>query len=70
MAQSLFERLIKEGYEVNIIPVLHSQKGKMFRVAVGAFADKGSANNYGKELIDKGVIDYSKPIRIDVEKGG
>ena len=65
-AQSLFERLIKEDYETYILPFVHPQKGKVFRIAVGAFEDKTSAKDYGKRLIDTGVLDYAEPISIDI----
>ena len=67
-AQSLFERLIKEGYETYILPFVHPQKGKLFRIAVGAFEDETSAKDYGKRLIDMGVLDYAEPISIDIMK--
>ena len=66
LAKALFERLMKEGYQVYILPSVHPQKGKVFRIAVGAFEDKESARNYGKKLIDRGVADYAEPISIDI----
>jgi len=66
LARSVFERLIKGGFEPYILPFDHPQKGKMFRVAVGAFKDKESAKYYGKKLIDMGVVEYAEPISIDV----
>jgi len=66
LAQSVFERLIKGGFEPYILPFDHPQKGKMFRVAVGAFKDKESAKYYGQKLIDMGVVEYAEPIIIDI----
>jgi type II secretory pathway predicted ATPase ExeA len=66
LAQSVFERLIKGGFEPYILPFDHPQKGKMFRVAVGAFKDKESAKYYGKKLTDMGVVEYAEPISIDI----
>jgi len=66
LARSVFEGLIKGGFEPYILPFDHPQKGKMFRVAVGAFKDKESAKSYGKKLIDMGVVEYAKPISIDI----
>ena len=66
LARSVFERLIKGGFEPYILPFDHPQKGKMFRVAVGAFKDKESAKYYGKKLMDMGVVEYAEPISIDI----
>jgi len=66
LAQSVFERMIKGGFEPYILPFDHPQKGKMFRVAVGMFKDKESAKYYGKKLIDMGVVEYAEPISIDI----
>jgi hypothetical protein len=66
LARSVFERLIKGGFQPYILPFDHPQKGKMFRVAVGAFKDKESAKYYGEKLIDMGVVEYAEPISIDV----
>jgi len=66
LAQSVFERMIKGGFEPYILPFDHPQKGKMFRVAVGAFKDKESARYYGQQLIDMGVVEYAEPISIDI----
>ena len=65
-ARSVFERLIKGGFEPYILPFDHPEKGKMFRIAVGAFKDKESAEYYGKKLIDMGVVEYAEPISIDI----
>jgi len=66
LARSVFERLIKGGFQPYILPFDHPQKGKMFRVAVGAFKDKESAKYYGQKLIDMGVVEYAEPIIIDI----
>jgi type II secretory pathway predicted ATPase ExeA len=66
LAQSVFERLIKGGFDPYILPFNHPQKGKMFRVAVGAFKDKKSAEYYCKKLTDMGVVEYAEPISIDI----
>ena len=66
LARSVFERLIKGGFEPYILPFDDSQKGKMFRVAVGAFKDKASAEYYGEKLLDMGVVEYAEPISIDI----
>jgi len=66
LAQSVFERMIKGGFEPYILPFDHPQKGKIFRVAVGMFKDKESAKYYGKKLIDMGVVEYAEPISIDI----
>jgi general secretion pathway protein A len=66
LARSVFERLIKGGFEPYILPFDHPKKGKMFRVAVGAFKDKASAEDYGEKLLDMGVVEYAEPISIDI----
>ena len=66
LARSVFEGLIKGGFEPYILPFDHPQKGKIFRVAVGAFKDKESAKYYGKKLLDMGVVEYAEPISIDI----
>jgi len=66
LAQSVFKRMIRGGFEPYILPFDHPEKGKMFRIAVGAFKDKESAEYYGKKLIDMGVVEYAEPISIDI----
>jgi general secretion pathway protein A len=66
LARSIFEKLIKGGFEPYILPFDHPQKGKIFRVAVGEFKDKASARYYGNKLIDMGVVEYAEPISIDI----
>ena len=66
LARALFERMIKGGFEPYILPFEHPEKGKMFRIAVGAFKDKASAEYYGKKLLDMGVVEYAEPISIDI----
>jgi len=66
LAQSVFERMIRGGFEPYILPFDHPQKGKMFRIAVGAFKDMESAKYYSQKLIDMGVVEYAEPISIDI----
>jgi general secretion pathway protein A len=66
LARSVFERLIKGDFEPYILPFDHPKKGKMFRIAVGAFKDKASAEDYGEKLLDMGVVEYAEPISIDI----
>ncbi|MBW1674808.1 MAG: AAA family ATPase [Deltaproteobacteria bacterium] len=65
-AQSVFERMIRGGFEPYILPFDHPEKGEMFRIAVGAFKDKASAEDYGEKLLDMGVVEYAEPISIDI----
>jgi len=65
-ARSVFESMIRGGFEPYILPFDHPEKGKMFRIAVGAFKDMESAKYYGKKLIDMGVVEYAEPISIDI----
>jgi len=66
LAQSLFERLIEQGYEAYILPFAHPQKGKIFRIAVGAFNTGASAKYFGERLKNTGVVDYAEVISIDM----
>jgi type II secretory pathway predicted ATPase ExeA len=66
LAQSLFEKLRKDGYDAYVLPFIHPEKGKMFRVAIGAFTNKESAEQYGKKLRESRVVDYAEAIRIDM----
>jgi type II secretory pathway predicted ATPase ExeA len=66
LAQPVFERMIKGGFEPYILPFDHPEEGKMFRIAVGAFKDKASAKYYGKKLLDMGVVEHAEPISIDI----
>jgi len=65
-ARSVFERMIRGGFEPYILPFDHPEKGKMFRIAVGAFKDMESAKYYSQKLIDMGVVEYAEPISIDI----
>jgi general secretion pathway protein A len=65
-AQSVFKGLVDDGYEAYILPTVHSENGKMFRIAVGAFQNQAAAKEYGKKLLDMGVVDYAEAIRIDM----
>jgi len=65
-AQSVFKGLADEGYETYILPTVHPQNGKMFRIAVGAFQEKEAAREYANKLLDMGVVDYAEAIRIDM----
>jgi len=66
LAQSLFERLIEQGYEAYILPFAHPKKGKIFRIAVGAFNTGASAKYFGERLKNTGVVDYAEVISIDM----
>lgn len=65
-AQSVFKGLVDDGYEAYILPTAHSQNRTMFRIAVGAFQNQTAAKEYGKKLLDMGVVDYAEAIRIDM----
>jgi general secretion pathway protein A len=65
-AQSLFEKLIQADFDSYILPFIHPRKGKMYRIAIGSFEDKKSAEKYGKELQDLGMVDYAKVIRVEM----
>ena len=65
-ARELFQKLMREGYEVYIIPIYNPQKGKVFRIALGNFMSLQEAENYVAEILKKGVSKYAKTMRLKI----
>ncbi len=66
-ARILFQRLMKDGYEVYILPVYDPVKGKIFRVTVGNFKDPLKAQDYASKIKEMGISDYAKMIKVKIE---
>jgi len=64
-AQDLFQKLLKDDYEVHIIPVYNTQRGKFFRVTLGNFKNRKDAKDYAAVILKKGVSDFSKIIELE-----
>lgn len=65
-ARKLFQELSDKGYEAYILPFHDPEKGRLFRVTVGNFTDRGAALAYAKRLLDEGISEYAKPIQVEV----
>jgi len=65
-AQTLFQELMRQGYDVYIIPAYITHKGKVFRVTMGNFKSHQEARDYAAEVIKKGVSDYAEAIRLEM----
>jgi len=63
-AQDLFQKLLKEDYEVHIIPAHHTEKGKFFRVTLGNFKSRKEAENYAAVVLKKGISDFAQTIEL------
>ncbi|MBN1905427.1 MAG: AAA family ATPase [Deltaproteobacteria bacterium] len=63
-ADNLFYDLTRKGYEVYIMPAYDQDDKQVFRVTIGSFTDKSSAEGYAKELVDKGVSGYANVISL------
>lgn len=66
-ARDLFQELLKEGYEVYIIPVDNTQKGKFFRVTLGNFKNREEAERFAAVILKKGISDYAEAIRVEMK---
>jgi hypothetical protein len=66
-ALHLFEKLMKEGYEVRIFPVNDPQKGKIYRVTLGNFKDPQQAHDYRSKILKIGVSEYARVIQVDTK---
>jgi type II secretory pathway predicted ATPase ExeA/phage tail protein X len=66
-AFEMFQRLMKAGYEVYMIPVNNPDKGTMYRLTLGAFESLTEAKDYAISILDRGVSDYAKALQLDME---
>jgi cell division septation protein DedD len=58
--------LLKEGYEVYIIPVYDTKKGKFFRVTLGNFKSHKEAEDFAATILKKGISDYAEAIWLEM----
>lgn len=65
-AQDLFIKLIKDGYEAYIMPVLSSFQGKQFQVTVGNFIGRKEADEFAHMLIQKGISREARTILLEM----
>ncbi|MBW1797524.1 MAG: SPOR domain-containing protein, partial [Deltaproteobacteria bacterium] len=65
-AQTLFQELMRKGYDVYIIPAYHTHKGKVFRVTMGNFKSQQEAKEYAVEVREKGVSDYAEAMQLEM----
>ncbi len=65
-ARDMFQELLKEGYEVYIIPVYDTQKGNFFKVTLGNFKDRKEAENFAATILKKGISDYAEAIWLEM----
>ena len=67
-AYTLFSLLVREKYEVYLIPVHIPQKGQWYRVSLGRFKGEDEALTYSKRLLKNGKFDYAQPLNIMISK--
>ncbi|SPD74973.1 hypothetical protein PITCH_A400008 [uncultured Desulfobacterium sp.] len=65
-AKSLFQELLKQGYEAYLMPVYNTQKGKFFRITLGNFKTSEEAEAYAKKVMEDKVSDYAKVIQLEM----
>jgi type II secretory pathway predicted ATPase ExeA/phage tail protein X len=66
-AFELFQKLMKGGYEVYMIPAYHPDKGKIFRLTLGTFPSLAEAEQYAAMVLDQGVSDYAEPMQLEMK---
>ena len=65
-AQTLFQELMRKGYDVYIVPAYHTHKGKVFRVTMGNFKSQQEAKDYAVEVLKKGVSNYAEAMQLEM----
>ena len=65
-AQMFFQELMRQGYDVYIVPAYSARKGKVFRVTMGNFKSRQEASAYAVEIIKKGISNYAEAIRLEM----
>jgi type II secretory pathway predicted ATPase ExeA len=65
-AQTLFQELMRKGYDVYIVPAYHAHKGKVFRVTMGNFKSQQEAKDYAVEVLKKGVSNYAEAMQLEM----
>ncbi len=64
-ARDLFQKSMREGYEVYILPSYDLRNGKVFRVTLGNFDSRQDAEDFAATVLDKGVSGYARVIHLD-----
>ena len=64
-AQDLFQKLLAEDYEVHIIPVYDTERGKFFRVTLGNFKNRKDAEDYAAVILKKGISGFATIIELE-----
>ena len=65
-ALELFQKLMKDGYEVYMMPAYNPDKGKVFRITLGTFENLTEAEDYAATVLGNGVSDYARPVQLDM----
>ena len=63
----MFQRLMKAGYEVYMMPAYTPNKGTIFRLTLGAFETLKEAQEYAISIVDRGVSDYAKALQLEMK---
>jgi phage tail protein X len=66
-AFEMFQKLMKAGYEVYLMPADSPDKGTVFRLTLGAFESLNEAEDYAKTVLSGGVSEYARAIEMDVK---
>jgi type II secretory pathway predicted ATPase ExeA len=66
-ARNLFQKLSDKGYEAYILPFHDPEKGNLYRVTVGNFNDRATAEAYASKILKEGTSDYAKPIQVELK---
>ena len=65
--RDLFQKSMREGYEVYILPSYDLRNGKVFRVTLGNFNSRQEAEDFAATVLDKGVSGYARVIHLDTK---
>ncbi len=63
-ARDLFQKSMREGYEVYILPSYDLRNGKVFKVALGDFNSRQAAEDFAATVLKDGLSDYATAIKI------
>ena len=63
--RDLFQKSMREGYEVYILPSYDLRNGKVFRVTLGNFNSRQEAEDFAATVLKGGLSDYARVIHLD-----
>ena len=63
-ARDLFQKSMREGYEVYILPSYDLRNDKVFRVTLGNFNSRQEAEDFAATVLKDGLSDYARAIKI------